>query len=68
MMVEAPQIDQEKCNGCGLCIDVCAHTVLALVDRVATVTQPEQCNWCTDCEAVCAQDAIACSYEIVLQD
>ncbi len=67
MIIETPQIDHNKCNGCGLCIDVCAHAVLTLVDRIATVVEADQCDWCTDCEAVCAYDAIACSYEIVIQ-
>jgi MinD superfamily P-loop ATPase len=67
-MAEMPQIDSQKCNGCGLCISVCANKVLVLVDQIVTVIEVEQCNWCTDCEAVCPTGAIACPFEIVIQD
>jgi MinD superfamily P-loop ATPase len=67
-MAEAPVIDRTKCNGCGLCVNVCTYNVLILVDQIVTVIEAEQCDWCVNCEAVCPTGAIACSFEIVIQD
>jgi MinD superfamily P-loop ATPase len=67
-MTEAPAIDRTKCNGCGLCVNVCAYNVLILVDQIVTVIEAERCDWCVNCEAVCPTGAIACSFEIVIQD
>jgi len=64
---EMPIIDQEKCNGCGLCIDVCACGGLVLTGTVVTVIETVECDWCTQCEAVCPTGAITCAFEIVLE-
>jgi len=37
------QIDEEKCNGCGVCIDSCAEGALALVDGKARLVK-EKCD------------------------
>jgi MinD superfamily P-loop ATPase len=67
-MAEAPVIDRTKCDGCGLCVNVCACNVLILVERIVTVVEAERCDWCADCEAVCVAGAITCPFEIVIQD
>ena len=66
-MVVMPVVDQEKCNGCGLCITVCYCEALVLVDDVITVLETEECGWCTECEAVCPTGAITCPFEIVIE-
>lgn len=66
-MGEMPLIDREKCDGCGLCISVCACKALVLVDNVITIIEVEECQWCTLCEAICPQDAINCPFEIVFE-
>jgi MinD superfamily P-loop ATPase len=66
-MAEMPVIDRTKCDGCGLCVSVCANNVLILVDRVVTVVEAEQCDWCAICEDVCTTGAIACPFEIIIQ-
>ena len=65
-MAEMPVIDQEKCNGCGLCVSVCYCNALLLVSNVIIVVETEQCGWCTQCEAVCPTGAISCPFEIVI--
>ena len=67
-MTEMPVIDLEKCDGCGLCISVCSCHGLALVENVATVIETEECSWCTQCEVVCPTGAIACPFEIVIEE
>ena len=67
-MIEMPVIEQEKCNGCGLCISVCSCKALVLVDNVIAVIETEECHWCTLCEMVCPTGAISCPFEIVIEE
>lgn len=60
-----PQIDLEKCDGCGLCTSVCRGWVL--VDNVITIEETIDCDWCTLCEAICPRAAIRCAFEIVVE-
>lgn len=66
-MGEKPLIDEEKCQGCGLCVSVCICGALKIVDNVATVIEVNDCDWCAMCEAVCPNDAIRCPFEIVVE-
>lgn len=67
-LAEMPVIDQEKCNGCGLCLSVCSCHAFVLVANVVAVIETEECGWCLQCEAVCPTGAIACSFEIVIEE
>ncbi len=66
-MLDYPQINQEYCNGCGLCVMVCSNGVLALVHNIAMVYSMGTCVYCTNCEAVCEAGAIRCPYEITIE-
>ena len=61
-----PQIDRDKCDGCGLCIIICWLHGLVLIDGVVAIVEGIDCDWCTECEAVCVTGAITCPFEIVL--
>ena len=67
-MAAMPEIDQEKCNRCGLCVSVCSCEAIVLVENVVNIIETEECLWCTLCEAVCPTGAIACPFEIVIEE
>jgi Fe-S-cluster-containing hydrogenase component 2 len=52
------QIDAEKCNGCGDCINACAEGALALVDGKARLVSEKYCDGLAACLGKCPQDAI----------
>lgn len=52
------QIDEEKCNGCGLCIDACHEGALQLVDGKARLVSESYCDGLGDCLPECPADAI----------
>ena len=67
-MIEMPVINKEKCQGCGLCVSVCACGALVLIDNIVTAVEVEKCGWCAMCELVCPNEAIRCPFEIVLEE
>lgn len=67
MVIEMPKIDQEKCDGCGLCVDVCRCGAIVFVSGVVTIIESKFCGWCLQCELICPRDAISCPYEIVIE-
>ncbi len=51
-------IDEDKCNGCGLCIDACHEVALKLVDGKARLVSDEYCDGLGDCLPECPTGAI----------
>ncbi len=52
------EIDREKCNGCGLCIDACHEGAIALVDGKAELISDEYCDGLGNCLPECPTGAI----------
>src|SRR5512139_3551994 len=52
------KIDEEKCNGCGLCIPNCAEGALQIVDGKAKLISDRFCDGLGACLGHCPQDAI----------
>jgi len=50
-------VDRDRCNGCGLCVEVCPSGTLSLVDGKAAVTG-DRSMACGQCAAVCPVEAI----------
>jgi NAD-dependent dihydropyrimidine dehydrogenase PreA subunit len=51
-------IDEEKCNGCGLCIPNCAEGAIKLIDGKAKLADERFCDGLGACLGHCPQDAI----------
>jgi len=52
------QIDEEKCDGCGLCVNACHEGALALVDGKAKILRDDYCDGLGNCLPVCPTGAI----------
>ena len=52
------RIDEEKCNGCGLCIPNCAEGALQIVEGKAKLISDNFCDGLGACLGNCPQDAI----------
>src|SRR5512136_1568297 len=52
------KIDEEKCNGCGLCIPNCAEGALQIVDGKAKLMSEKFCDGLGACLGHCPEDAV----------
>jgi len=52
-----PEIDDQRCTGCGACADICRFNALAVIGSTVMVF-PELCHSCGGCLEVCKEDAI----------
>lgn len=51
-------IDEEKCNGCGLCVPNCAEGAIQIIDGKAKLVKDEYCDGLGACLGHCPQDAL----------
>ena len=55
------QLEEDRCKGCGLCVDACPQDILVLADDrfnakgypPAIVTDMDKCTGCSVCAIVC---------------
>ncbi|PLX53808.1 MAG: (4Fe-4S)-binding protein [Desulfobacteraceae bacterium] len=52
-----PQIDEEKCNFCKKCAQICRFKAIAVI-KETVLTFPELCHSCGGCVEVCPEKAI----------
>ena len=64
-------INEVRCKGCGLCVDVCPYRVLELSDsfnsqgyRPACAKNSKKCRGCTWCNLICPDAAIEVKREV----
>ena len=58
MLREIVSIDEERCNGCGLCIPACQEGAIQLIDGKARLVAENLCDGLGACLGHCPQDAI----------
>lgn len=52
-------IDEEKCNGCGLCADACHEDAIGMRNGKAKLLRDDYCDGLGDCLPVCPTGAIS---------
>jgi NAD-dependent dihydropyrimidine dehydrogenase PreA subunit len=58
VMRKIVRIDQDKCNGCGLCIPNCAEGAIRIIDGKARLAAENLCDGLGACLGKCPVDAI----------
>ena len=58
MIRQIIQIDEHKCNGCGLCAKACHEAAIAIVDGKARLLRDDYCDGLGNCLPVCPTGAI----------
>jgi len=53
---KVPVVNEEKCNGCGICKDVCEFKAIAVIDKAMIF--PEICHSCGACIYLCPEKAL----------
>lgn len=53
------EIDQELCNGCGICINACHEGAIGLVEGKATLLRDDYCDGLGNCLPACPTGAIS---------
>ena len=65
------KLDEEKCVGCGMCLEVCPHAVLAPSNGRVRIQDRDACMECGACarncptEAVTVQAGVGCAAAII---
>ena len=58
MKREIIKINEEKCNGCGLCSQACAEGAIQIINGKAKLVKDEYCDGLGACIGECPEDAI----------
>ena len=53
------QLNQQRCIGCGMCVNVCPHAVFEMVGKKAQIVNRDGCMECGACAQNCPTTAIS---------
>ncbi len=56
--VNTLRLDESRCTGCGMCLNVCPHAVLEKTNGVVRLAAPQACMECGACQRNCPVEAI----------
>lgn len=59
MIRQVIKINEEKCNGCGLCVSACHEGAIGLIDNKAVLLRDDYCDGLGDCLPACPTNAIS---------
>jgi len=69
--VSTIKIDSEKCTGCGMCIEVCPHSVFLMSEKKAAICDRDACMECGACalncpvRAISVKKGVGCAFAII---
>jgi ferredoxin len=52
------RLDEKKCVGCGMCLQVCPHAVFSLTNGTAEIVNRDACMECGACSRNCPSEAL----------
>ena len=52
------QIDEDKCNGCGICVNACHENAIGIIDGKASLLRDDYCDGLGNCLPACPTGAI----------
>ena len=58
VFIPIPKVDEDKCNYCGRCSEVCAYNAIAVIKEKVLIF-PELCHGCGACSYLCPEKAIS---------
>lgn len=53
------EMEEQKCTGCGMCLEVCPHTVFKMQGKIAQIACRDACMECGACSRNCPVGAIS---------
>ena len=53
------KLNEDKCTGCGMCLDVCPHEVFKMNGKHVTIQNRDACMECGACSLNCPVSAIS---------
>ena len=56
--VSTLKLDPSRCGGCGMCAEVCPHSVFQIQNHKAYIVDPDLCMECGACAKNCAAKAL----------